>query len=149
MNTFFRLSVKEDLPTLLQLEEQCFSTDRLNSRSFQWMINRANGQLLVAQRGEHLLGYALVLFHRRTSLARLYSIAIATRARGNGLGGQLLDCVEAIALKHECTFLRLEVRVDNPAALALYERNGYRRFDLIHDYYQDHVDALRMEKRLA
>ena len=80
MNTVFRLAVIEDLPALLQLEEQCFTTDRLNSRNFQWMISRANGQLLVAQRDEHLLGYALVLFHRGTSLARLYSIAIAAQA---------------------------------------------------------------------
>ena len=148
MNTVFRLAVIEDLPALLQLEEQCFTTDRLNSRSFQWMISRANGQLLVAQRGEHLLGYALVLFHRGTPLARLYSIAIAAQARGNGLGKQLLDRTEAIALEHDCAYLRLEVRLDNPAAIALYERNGYRRFALIHDYYQDHADALRLEKRI-
>lgn len=70
MNTCFRLAVLEDLPELLQLEEQCFTTDRLNSRSFQWMITRAHGQLLVAQAGEHWLGYAVVLFHRGTSLAR-------------------------------------------------------------------------------
>ena len=148
MNTLFRLAVMDDLPALLQLEEQCFTTDRLNSRSFQWMISRAHGQLLVAQVGEDLLGYAVVLFHRGTSLARLYSIAIAARARGNGLGKQLLDRVEACALEHDCAYLRLEVRIDNPAAIALYERNGYRRFALIHDYYRDHADALRLEKRI-
>ncbi|WP_338580785.1 GNAT family N-acetyltransferase/peptidase C39 family protein [Pseudomonas sp. MAG733B] len=148
MNTFFRLAVLEDLPALLQLEEQCFITDRLNSRSFQWMITRANGQLLVAQHDKQLLGYAVVLFHRGTSLARLYSIAIAAQARGTGLGKQLLDRIEACAVEHDCAYLRLEVRIDNPAAIALYERNGYRRFALIHDYYQDHADALRLEKRI-
>jgi ribosomal-protein-alanine acetyltransferase len=148
MNLIFRLAVTEDLPALLQLEEQCFTTDRLNSRSFQWMINRAHGQLLVAQRGENLVGYAVVLFHRGTSLARLYSIAIAVQARGSGLGKQLLERIEACALEHDCAYLRLEVRIDNPAAIALYERNGYRRFALIHDYYQDHADALRLEKRI-
>lgn len=148
MSLIFRLAVTEDLPALLQLEEQCFTTDRLNSRSFQWMINRAHGQLLVAQRGENLVGYAVVLFHRGTSLARLYSIAIAVQAQGSGLGKQLLERIEACALEHDCAYLRLEVRVDNPAAIALYERNGYRRFALIHDYYQDHADALRLEKRI-
>jgi ribosomal-protein-alanine acetyltransferase len=148
MNTFFRLAVLEDLPALLQLEEQCFTTDRLNSRSFQWMITRAHGKLLVAQYDEQLMGYAVVLFHRGTSLARLYSIAIAAQARGTGLGKQLLDRIEACALEHDCAYLRLEVRLDNPAAIALYERNGYRRFALIHDYYQDHADALRLEKRI-
>jgi ribosomal-protein-alanine acetyltransferase len=148
MSLVFRLAVTEDLPALLQLEEQCFTTDRLNSRSFHWMITRAHGHLLVALRGEDLVGYAVVLFHRGTSLARLYSIAIAVQARGSGLGKQLLERIEACALAHDCAYLRLEVRIDNPAAIALYERNGYRRFALIHDYYQDHADALRLEKRI-
>jgi ribosomal-protein-alanine acetyltransferase len=148
MSTVFRLAVVEDLPALLALEMQCFTTDRLTSRSFQWMITRAHAQLLIAERNDQLLGYALVLFHRGTSLARLYSIAIASEARGTGLGKQLLQHIESCALEHDCAYLRLEVRTDNPAAIALYERNGYRRFALIHDYYEDHADALRLEKRI-
>lgn len=149
MNLVFRLAVIEDLPALLKLEEQCFTTDRLNRRSFRWMIAHAHGQLLVAQRGEHLAGYAVVLFHRGTSAARLYSIAIDAQARGCGLGKQLLERIEASAQEHGRACLRLEVRIDNPKAIALYERNGYQRFALIHDYYQDHADALRLEKRIG
>jgi len=148
MNTVFRLATVDDLPALLALEMHCFTTDRLTRRSFQWMITRAHGQLWVAERGGQLLGYALVLFHRGTSLARLYSIAISPDARGAGLGKQLLQRIEACALEHDCVYLRLEVRTDNPAAIALYERSGYRRFALIHDYYEDHADALRLEKRI-
>ncbi|WP_085586933.1 MULTISPECIES: peptidase C39 family protein [unclassified Pseudomonas] len=148
MNPVFRLATTEDLPALMALETQCFTTDRLTARSFQWMITRAHGQLWVATHAGQLAGYALVLFHRGTSLARLYSIAIAATARGVGLGRQLLQRIEACALEHDCAYLRLEVRTDNPAAIALYERNGYRRFALIHDYYEDHADALRLEKRI-
>ena len=148
MNAVFRLAVVEDLPALLALEMQCFTTDGLSRRSFHWMITRAHAQLLVAEVDGHLRGYALALFHRGTSLARLYSIAIAAEARGSGLGKQLLQRIEACALEHDCAYLRLEVRTDNPAAIALYERNGYRRFALIHDYYEDHADALRLEKRI-
>ncbi|MGK9608334.1 GNAT family N-acetyltransferase, partial [Salmonella enterica subsp. enterica] len=85
------------------------TTDRLSARSFQWMISRAHGQLLVAENDAQLQGYALVLFHRGTSLARLYSIAIAEHARGMGLGKQLLTRIEACALEHDCAYLRLEV----------------------------------------
>ncbi|MGY2291714.1 GNAT family N-acetyltransferase/peptidase C39 family protein [Pseudomonas sp. SDO528_S397] len=144
----FRVATPHDVPALVALEQHCFTTNRLSPRSFQWMIRKANGQLLVAEKEATLLGYALVLFHRGTSLARLYSIAIAEHARGMGLGKQLLARIEACALEHDCAYLRLEVRTDNPAAIALYEHNGYRRFALINDYYQDHTDALRLEKRI-
>lgn len=149
MDLVFRVATTDDLPALLELEEHCFTTDRLTARSFQWMVSRAHAQLMVAQQADgRLAGYALVLFHRGTSLARLYSIAIAPHARGTGLGKALLQRSEACALEHDCAYLRLEVRSDNAAAIALYERNGYRRFGRISDYYEDHADALRLEKRI-
>ncbi|WP_426102531.1 peptidase C39 family protein [Pseudomonas sp. PSPC3-3] len=149
MALFFRVATPCDVPALVALEQHCFTTDRLSPRSFQWMISRAHAELLVAEQDGQLLGYALALFHRGTSLARLYSIAIAEPARGLGLGKQLLSRIEACAVEHDCAYLRLEVRTDNPGALALYERNGYRRFALINDYYEDHAPALRLEKRIV
>ena len=144
----FRVATLLDMPELLALEQHCFTTDRLSRRSFQWMISRAHGELRVAENAGQLLGYALVLFRRGTSLARLYSIAIAEPARGMGLGRQLLSRVEASVVAQGCNRLRLEVRTDNPGALSLYERNGYRRFALIDAYYEDHTAALRLEKKL-
>ncbi|QZP19064.1 GNAT family N-acetyltransferase [Pseudomonas sp. DR208] len=144
----FRVATSNDVSELVALEQRCFSSDRLSSRSFQWMVSRAHGQLLVAENDRQLLGYALVLFRRGACSARLYSIAIAEHARGIGLGKQLLNGVEAIAVAQGYTCIRLEVRTDNPGALNLYERNGYRRFALINDYYEDHTPALRLEKHL-
>ncbi len=44
------------------------------------------------------------------------------------------------------TLMRLEVRSRNRRAIALYERQGYRRFGRIEDYYEDGATALRYEK---
>nr|WP_073525109.1 N-acetyltransferase [Pseudomonas fluorescens] len=148
MALFFRVATVDDMSDLVALEQQCFSSDRLSPRSVRWMIRRANGQLWVAQQHGQLLGYALVLFRRGTRFARLYSLAIAEHARGIGLGNQLLGHIETCALEQGCAYLRLEVRTDNPGALALYDRNGYRRFAVVEDYYQDHTAALRLEKTL-
>lgn len=148
MHFSFRRAIADDLAPLLALENQCFEYDRLSPRSFQWMITRANASLIVAQYQEQVMGYALLLFHRGTSLARLYSIAIAPEARGHGLGKRLLAEVEQWAREHDCVYLRLEVRTDNTTAIHLYEGAGYRRFAEVDDYYEDHTQALRYEKRI-
>jgi len=151
MNFIYRLAQPADVDELLVLENQCFESDRLNARSFLWMVTRANARLIVAltdQPEQRLAGYALVLFHHGTSLGRLYSLAISDDARGQGLGQQLLAQAEQHALDRECAYLRLEVRPDNAPAIRLYERNGYRLFDRIDDYYKDHAPALRYEKRI-
>ncbi|GLK87385.1 peptidase C39 family protein [Pseudomonas turukhanskensis] len=149
MEYVFRFANPGDLAGLIELESQCFSHDRLSARSFQWMLSRAHACLLVAEAGGTLRGYALLLFHRGTSLARLYSLAIAPSARGHGVGALLLASAEKQALAHDCAYVRLEVRTDNRAAIALYERSGYRQFAVLNDYYQDHGNALRLEKRIA
>jgi len=148
MHIEFRNAAENDIDALLTLENQCFIHDRMSPRSFHWMISRAHAGFIVAQRGGVILGYALLLFHRGTSLGRLYSIAIAAHARSLGLGRQLLEQAEAHARDHDCAYLRLEVRPDNASAISLYESSGYRRFAEISDYYEDHAAALRFEKRI-
>ncbi|MGV8864532.1 MAG: ribosomal protein S18-alanine N-acetyltransferase [Pseudomonas sp.] len=148
MHIDFRNAIENDLDALLALENQCFTHDRMSPRSFHWMISRAHASLIVAHIENRVVGYALLLFHRGTSLARLYSIAMASDVRGQGLGRRLLEQAEERAREHDCAYLRLEVRPDNPTAISLYERSGYRRFAEISDYYEDHAAALRFEKRI-
>lgn len=145
-----RPAAPADLPDLLRLEERCFSGDRLSRRSFQHLLTRGHAINLVAEGADgRLSGYAVVLLHGRTSLARLYSLAIDPELRGKGMGRCLLQAAEAAALAEDRTVLRLEVRADNAVAIALYRASGYRAFATVPDYYEDGAPALRMEKRLA
>ncbi len=112
------------------------------------MITRANAQLNVCVQKGELVAYVLVLFHKGTSLARLYSLAVSPLHRGSGLGQQLLSEAEHMAEAHQCVYLRLEVDPRNVSAVALYERNGFSVFGTVEDYYQDHGDALRYQKRI-
>ncbi|SNS44845.1 Ribosomal protein S18 acetylase RimI [Pseudomonas japonica] len=148
MSFDFRVASTADIAPLAALEQECFTFDRLRARNFHWLLGRGNASLIVAVRDGQLAGYALLLFRRRTSLARLYSIAVHPRWRGHGLGPRLLRAAEAGALARDCRGLRLEVRADNPAAIGLYEAHGYRRFAVVEDYYEDHAQALRYEKTI-
>ncbi len=53
-------------------------------------------------------------------------IAVAPEARGLGIGSRLMAEAETIAGELELAELKLEVVVENRAALRLYERLGYR-----------------------
>ena len=80
--------------------------------------------------------------------ARLYSLAVDPQARGLGLARSLV-AAEAEALRRGAAALTLEVRVDNEAAIRLYEALGYRGLGRRSDYYEDGADALRYEKPLT
>lgn len=137
-----------DLPALLELESTSFRSDRISRRSFRRWLRHRDCVFLVAIEGASLLGYALVTLRRGTRLARLYSLAVNPEARGRGLAEALLKAAEQDAREAGALYMRLEVASDNHPAIALYQKLGYTRFGLYKDYYEDHGDALRMEKRI-
>ena len=138
----------DDLNALEALENSVFQTDRLSRRSLRrWLASEHRAFIKAEQEGE-LAGYALVILHRGTSLARLYSIAISDQCRGQGLGRKLMEAAEQAALEADRIYLRLEVRKDNIAAIRLYESLGYQRFGEYRHYYADQQDALRYHKKI-
>jgi ribosomal-protein-alanine acetyltransferase len=143
-----RVATLADVPALLRIEDRCFSTDRLTRRSFNHLLRRGNATCLVATEGDVLAGYALLLFNAGTSLARLYSFAVDPDHRRKGIAEMLLEAGEKAAVDHDAAYIRLEVRRDNTPAIALYKKHGYREFGTFPDYYEDHMEALRLEKRL-
>jgi ribosomal protein S18 acetylase RimI-like enzyme len=144
-----REATMDDLEALLGLEEKCFDTDRLSRRSFRRFLSSAADHLLVADAGEQGLGgYVLLLKHRGTRLARLYSICVDPAQRGRGLAEHLILAGEDAVRQAGCAYVRLEVRRDNPGAIHLYRKLGYRLFDTYDDYYEDGEQALRFEKRI-
>jgi ribosomal protein S18 acetylase RimI-like enzyme len=137
-----------DANALYSIEVECFSSDRLSLRRFQHWIRAANRIFWVAEDNEGLLGYGLAFLHRGTRLTRLYSLAVTARARGRGVAKLLLQHIESEAVDHGRLYMRLEVANDNTPAIQLYQKLGYQSFGTYEDYYEDHRDALRMQKRI-
>lgn len=146
----YREAVHDDIDALVDIEERCFDGDRLSRRQFRWMVVKAHAELVVAtiSGSDAIVGYIIILFHRSTALARLYSIAVLPEYRQFGVAKTLIAQGEETALKHDRYYMRLEVRTDNEAAIRLYTRLGYHQFGMYDDYYEDHSPALRFEKRL-
>lgn len=138
-----------DLPHLLDIEARAFAGDRMSARSFRHLLTKAHAYTLVAEIEGRLVGYASLLFHEGTWIARLYSIALLEEARGKGIARPLLNAAIEAARDRDCATLRLEVREDNPAAIRLYEAAGFRLFGRHDAYYEDGANALRFEKSLA
>ena len=148
MNVFIRNAQLTDLDALVALEMACFETDRLSRRSFKHWLITEHRALLVAEVNKVVVGYILIIYHPGTRLARIYSVAVSHQHRGLGLAKQLMFAGEEAANESGRLYLRLEVGVDNTPAIKLYETLGYQKFGIYRDYYQDHKDALRYQKRI-
>jgi [ribosomal protein S18]-alanine N-acetyltransferase len=137
-----------DLAELCEIESRSFAADRLSRRSFRRHMAGTSSQLRVATAGGAIAGYHLVFIRSGTAVARLYSIAVAAAARGQGLGEKLLADAARQARRSGAAVLRLEVRPDNAGAIRLYEQHGFARIGTYRQYYADGSDALRYQKQL-
>lgn len=141
-----RTARMSDIDALVAIENAVFEGDRISRKSFRHLVGASTAAVLVAESAGAPAGYAVVLFRKGSTGARLYSIA--AKPHGGGKGRALLAAAEQVALKRRRHSLRLEVRDDNARARALYERNGYRRIGEMPRYYADGATALRYEKPL-
>jgi putative acetyltransferase len=80
--------------------------------------------------------------------AELKRMFVLPSHRGRKLGAQILAFLEAEIVARGVTVARLETGVDQPEALALYERRGYRPIPPFGAYWDDPLSVF-YEKNLV
>ena len=143
-----RAAKARDLDALVELESKVFATDRLSRRSLRRFLTSPSTVFLVAE-GDGLAGTAIVLFRPGSTVARLYSIAVAPHMSGKGVAKRLIMAAERAARRRGCDTMRLEVHETNRAAIARYHKQGYEEFGRHRRYYDDGGDALRFHKKFV
>jgi ribosomal protein S18 acetylase RimI-like enzyme len=144
-----RPATLDDLNGIVALEEESFESDRISRASYRRLLNGDTATIFVDVGGksQSVRGCAVVLYRMGLAMARLYSLAVSQKHRGKGIARALFDACVADIVEHDRLVLRLEVRTDNAAAIALYERCGCRRVGEIPEYYEDGASAYRFEKQ--
>ncbi len=83
--------------------------------------------------GTRLAGY-FVLTHAAGE-CHLLNLCVEPSRQREGLGSILLEHATRLAQVRGCRRMFLEVRPSNPAALALYRKNGFEKIGQRPDYY--------------
>ena len=112
-------------------------------------LTGGQGLLLAADAGRPL-GFAWwvpVGAFARSPYLRL--LVVAPDATGHGIGGALLDAVEARAASAAAADLFLLVTHDNEAALRFYARRGYSEVGRLPDYVVAGITEVVLRKRLS
>lgn len=143
---YLREASPADLPALVDLENEAFAGDRISRRDWRHLLTSPSALVIVSDDAEGLTGCSVILTNRRTAVARLYSLAVAPRARRQGIAQALLRQAMASSAGIGAHLLRLETRSDNLPAQALFSRLGFRPFRRVADYYEDGAEAIRFQR---
>jgi len=143
-----RAAREKDVDAVVAIDEAAFAYDRLTRRKVRRLLEHGNCALFVAEIRGAVVGYALVLFRRGASAARLYGIAVAASHRGRGIGRRLVVAAEKEASRRGLASITLEADPRRRPALSLYRSMGYRRIARLGPYYEDGSAADRYVKTL-
>ncbi len=138
---------RSHIPQIAALERECFS-DPWSERLLEDALFDPQACFIAAEDEEgHVLGYAGL--HAVLDEGYIDDIAVAPDARRHGVASALLDVFCRFGAVN-LAFLTLEVRNSNTAAIALYEKFGFRQAGLRPGYYQkSREDALIMTREFS
>lgn len=135
---------KDHVSQIARLEAQCFS-DPWSEKSIASELENPLSLWLVAEENGQVFGYV----GSQTVLdeSDMMNIAVDPRFRRQGIARALIETLIAELAKMGSRCLRLEVRVSNENARALYERMGFQQLGLRKNYYHNpKEDALILGK---
>jgi ribosomal protein S18 acetylase RimI-like enzyme len=148
MPPHIRRAAAADASAILD-QESLFPSDRMSARSVRRFLISPRARVLLAEDTPGLVLGNLVLLTRKDSCkARIYSVVVRPEARGRGIAAQLVRAAEQEAKQLGRTAVSLEVRADNGAARALYDKLGYIVERFLSAYYDDGADGLRLTRAL-
>ena len=132
-----------DLNALRKLERICFEKDSWPLFDLIAVLTFPDVIRLKAVENGQMVGFVAGDSRPSQGFSWIATIGVLPEYRRQGIGRDLLYACEA---QLKTPRLRLSVRASNQAAIALYEKEGYRTTDIWKAYYDDGENAIVMEK---
>lgn len=131
---------------IAKLEELCFSEPWSEEGILE--AYRSGTKFFVAETGNKLLGYIGV--KAVIDEGYITNVAVSPQYRRKGVAAALLDKIFEYAEEKRLSFVSLEVRPSNTAAVSLYQKTGFKEEGRRKDFYRlPREDALIMTKRFS
>lgn len=137
------------LGRLYEIEKQCFEEEAFSKQQLAYMLTDYSNIRLAAVVRDEIAGFVIaqVDFGRNGAFGHILTVDVAPAYRRRGIAQKLLNAVEVVFKRWDIKQLRLEVRVDNFAALSLYRKMGYEKGCILERYYGD-ADGVYLKKIL-
>ena len=138
-----------DLDQCWELDQRCFADAETYDRdTLHYLLTNP---LVIARKIElpdgRMVGFVIGSIESG-GVGHVIALGVDPQWRRRGFGRLLMEAIEDAFCEHGATIARLEVRVDNHVAQALYEKLGYTVTQRLPRYYTNGEDALLMTKPL-
>ncbi len=143
----FREATIEDLDRIEEIEKDSF-TDNWRFDAFNSCLIGPFYDMNVATIDDRIIGYSIMkCIYEDGELIR---IAVDKSMRGKGIGGEILELQLDRARHLGVEKVFLDVRKSNEAAISMYEKLGFARYEITRDFYRAPTeDSIKFRKDIV
>jgi [ribosomal protein S18]-alanine N-acetyltransferase len=136
-----------DFAAVHRLDQACFPAGIAYSKTtLKYFLSLPSADCVVAAEENRIVGF--ILTEENPPLAHVITLDVAEAFRRHGTGSLLLAEIERdLSLRGVRTVL-LETAIENEAAVAFWQRHGYRIEAVLKRYYLGRLDGYEMRKIL-
>jgi ribosomal-protein-alanine N-acetyltransferase len=148
VNLTLRPYCPEDFETLYVIDQACYPSGIAYSRpTLRWFLALKESDCLIAEIENEIAGF--ILCEWKGQRAHIITIDVLERHRRSGVATALLREAEQRLAARGIRQVELETAQDNVAAIAFWQKHGYRTRGVYRRYYLGRIDALAMTKPLS
>ena len=137
-----------DLPVFVSLDKELFPYSPWSSSQYKEEFSAPTRHFVVAaDESQKIVGYAGV-FAPGQAEADILTVGVVPEHRGKGIAKALMALITDWAKAQGSIAMMLEVKIDNPEAIGLYESLGYSKLNVRKDYFGAGLDAQVMRLEL-
>jgi ribosomal-protein-alanine N-acetyltransferase len=138
----------EDFQALYEIDQACFPRGvAYSKRMLRWYLAEPGAECIVAESGGAVAGF--VLTARSGAEGHIITLDVLEPFRRQRIGTALLEAAERGLSAHGVSKVYLEMATTNAAAVAFWQKHGYRTADVLPGYYSNGDDAYEMSKTLT
>jgi ribosomal-protein-alanine N-acetyltransferase len=135
-----------DLARIVEIEGLCFPEETaFPAGMFAYLIDYSVS-LVACEPEDRVVGFIIGYTSGRGGA--VYTLDVHPTNRKKGVGSKLVGAMEEELRSQGARAIRLEAALENPEAMKLYRKAGYRERELVRNYYGRGRDAVRMWKEL-
>jgi len=138
-----------DLPVFVSLDKELFPYSPWSASQYKEEFSAPTRHFVVAtDESQDIIGYAGV-FAPGQAEADILTVGVVPEHRGKGIAKALMALITNWAKAQGSIAMMLEVKIDNPEAIGLYESLGYSKLNVRKDYFGAGLNAQVMRLELS
>lgn len=136
-----------DLPAIVEIEGLCFPEETAFPPGMFAYLIRYSVVLVASESDDKVVGF--IIGYTSGRVGAIYTLDVHPDYRRRGIGSRLIAALEEELHAYGAKSIKLEAAIENPDALELYRRSGYKERELVRNYYGKGKNAVRMWKVLG